>query len=155
MTGTPVLVDVHPDATEVIAATAAAARPREAGGLLLGWWDADRVVVRYAVEVPDPEATTNSWSRGEPQAQAALDAALHEHGHPWLGYVGDWHSHPAPCGASSQDVTSIRRASRQYCEPLVLLVHRADSTFDHVIAHRGRARHATVPIHSTEGTVAP
>ncbi|SHN88825.1 integrative and conjugative element protein, VC0181 family [Geodermatophilus obscurus] len=146
MTGTPVIVDVHPDATEVIAAAAAAAHPRETGGLLLGWWDAGHVVVRHAVEVPDPGATTNSWSRDEPQAQAALDAALDEHQHPWLGYVGDWHSHPAPCGASSQDVTSIRRASRQYTQPLVLLVHRADSTFDHVVAHRGCTRHATTPL---------
>lgn len=58
------------------------------------------------------------------------------------GYVGDWHSHPAACGASSQDVTSIRRASRQYTEPLVLLVHRSDGTLDHVVAHRGRRRRA-------------
>ena len=150
-----VVVDVHPDAAGLIAAAAAAAHPRETGGLLLGWWDTDRVVVRRAIEVPDPTATTNSWSRDEPQAQAALDAALHEHEHPWLGYVGDWHSHPAACGASSQDVTSIRRASQQYSEPLVLLVHRADRTFDHVIAHRGRPRPATIPAPSTEGTTSP
>lgn len=145
MTDISVMVDVHPDATKVIAAAAVAAHPRETGGLLLGWWDARYVVVRHAVEVPDPGATTNSWSRDEPQAQAALDTALAEHQHPWLGYVGDWHSHPAACGASSQDVTSIRRASRQYTEPLMLLVHRSDGTLDQVVAHRGRRRHAIPP----------
>ncbi|WP_448629549.1 Mov34/MPN/PAD-1 family protein [Cellulomonas soli] len=154
MTDSPVVVDVHPDVDEVIAAAAAAAHPRETGGLLLGWWNAHRVVVRHAVEVPDPGATTNSWSRDEPAAQAVLDAALAEHHHPWLGYVGDWHSHPAPCGASSQDVTSICRASRQYPEPLVLLVHRTDGALDHVVAHHGYLRAATAVPLPTEGTVA-
>ena len=91
----------------------------------------------------------------EPQAQAALDAALHEHEHPWLGYVGDWHSHPAPCGASSQDITSIRRASRQYPEPLVLLVHRADGALDYVVAHQGCPRAAASGPLRTEGTLTP
>ena len=154
MTDTPVVVDVHPEADEMIAVAAAAAHPRETGGLLLGWWDADRVVVRHAVEVPDPGATTSSWSRDEPTAQAVLDAVLAELHHPWLGYVGDWHSHPAPCGASSQDVTSIRRASRQYREPLVLLVYRADGARDHVVAQQGHLRAATAVPHPTEGTVA-
>lgn len=155
MRKTPVTVDVRPDATEVISAAAAAAYPRENGGLLLGWWDADRIVVRNAVEVPDPAATANSWSRHEPRAQAALDAALDAHRHPWLGYVGDWHSHPAACGASIQDVASIRRASRQYTEPLVLLVYRADGAFDHVVAHRGRTRRVGALISSTKGSGAP
>jgi proteasome lid subunit RPN8/RPN11 len=154
VTGAPVILDVHSDAIEVIATAAAAAHPRETGGLLLGWWDADRIVVRHAVEVPDPAATTNSWSRDEPRAQAVLDAFVGEHKHPWLGYVGDWHSHPTACGASSQDITVIRRASRQYSEPLALLVYRADRAFDHVVAHRGRARCATTALPATEGEVA-
>lgn len=153
MRDAPVVVDVHADATEVIALAAAAAYPRETGGLLLGWWDDGLVVVRHAVEVPDPGATTNSWSRDEPPAQAALDAALAEHHHPWLGYVGDWHSHPAPCGASRQDVTSIRRASRQYPEPLVLFVHRADGALEKVVAHQGHLRAVTAVPLPTEGTV--
>lgn len=154
MTSASIVVDLHPDAAKAIAAAAVAAHPRETGGLLLGWWDADQIVVRHVVEVSDPGATSNSWSRDQPGAQAALDATLHEHEHPWLGYVGDWHSHPAQCGASRQDVASIRRASKQYPEPLALLVHRLGGTFDYVIAHRGRRRSATVLVPSTEGTSA-
>lgn len=154
MRNTPVVVDMHSDAAEVITAAAATAHPRETGGLLLGWWAAGLVVVRHAVEVLDPSATTNSWSRDGTDAQAALDATLDEHQHLWLGYVGDWHSHPAPCGASRQDITSIRRASRQYTEPLVLLIYSADGVFHRVVAHRGHRRvAASVPL-STEGTVA-
>lgn len=136
-------IDVHADATRLIAAAAAAARPRETGGLLLGWWDGGRIAVRYAIEVTDSHATAGSWSRDELRAQAALDAALAEFDHPWLGYVGDWHSHPAPCGASAQDLVSIRRASRQYDQPLVLLIHRPDDAIETIGAHRGRQRDAT------------
>lgn len=150
MTHALIIVDVHPDAAQVVSNAAAAALPRETGGLLLGWWDASKIIVRHAVEVPDPRATTNSWSRDEPRAQAALDAALAAHQHPWLGYVGDWHSHPADCGASSQDVISIRRASRQYTQPLALLVHRADGAVDHVVVHRGHRRRATALLPTTE-----
>lgn len=147
MTGRQIIVDVHPDVAEAIMTGAGAAHPRETGGLLLGWWAPGRIVVRHGVEVPDPAATTNSWNRNQPQAQAVLDAVLDavlgKYQHPWLGYVGDWHSHPAACGVSSQDVTSIRRASWQYTEPLVLLVHRADGTVEQVVAHRGRTRRVT------------
>lgn len=153
MTKPGFVVEVHPDATKVVADSAAESHPRETGGLLLGWWEVGRVMVRHAIEVPDPDATTTSWSRDEPRAQAFLDAALDEHHHPWLGYVGDWHSHPAPCGASRQDVTSIRRASKQYLEPLVLLVHRVDGTLDHVVAHQGHPQTATAILLLTEGTV--
>jgi proteasome lid subunit RPN8/RPN11 len=155
MTRAPLTVDVHSDATLPIAAAASAAHPRETGGLLLGWWDVGLVVVRYAVEICDPDATTTSWSRDQPRAQAALEAALDELEHPWLGYVGDWHTHPAACGASSQDEASIRRASHQYNHPLVLLVHRTDGVVDLVAAHGGRrvpARHLT---DTTRGSVGP
>lgn len=144
-------VDVHADAMTAIAAAAAAAHPRETGGILLGWWDDGRVAVRHAVEVPDPHATMNSWSRDELHAQDALDTALAEYQHPWLGYVGDWHSHPAACGASGQDLASIRRASRQYEQPLVLLIRRADSVVETIAARRGRQRQATLLTTTKEG----
>jgi hypothetical protein len=110
--------------------------------------------VRHALEVPDPDATANSWSRDELRAQAALDAALAEYQHPWLGYVGDWHSHPIACGASGQDLASIRRASGQYDQPLVLLIHRADGVVETIGASRGRQRQATL-LTTTEGPGGP
>lgn len=155
MRQSPLAVAVHADVTTGIAAAAASAHPRETGGLLLGWWDDGRVAVRHAVEVPDPHATTSSWSRDELRAQAALDTALAEYQHPWLGYVGDWHSHPAACGASGQDLVSIRRASRQYEQPLVLLIHRADGVFETIGACRGHRRQAILLITAPEGAGTP
>lgn len=142
MRRTPVPVHLYSDAGAALAEAASVAHPRETGGLLLGWWDDGCVVVRDAIEVVDPAATSNSWSRDADVAQRALDAALAGHEHPWLGYVGDWHSHPAPCGPSAQDRRAIRNASRQYTQPLVLLIQRTDGTLDIDAAHRGRRRRA-------------
>ncbi|RKT53561.1 Mov34/MPN/PAD-1 family protein [Saccharothrix australiensis] len=143
--------EVHADAATTISELASAAHPRETGGLLLGWWVSGRVVIRYAIEVPDPNATTNSWSRDESSAQAALDMALAEHEHPWLGYVGDWHSHPAGHGTSGQDLTSIRRASIAYEQPLVLVVHRTDGLIEITVAHRGAHPTTRAPTAARQG----
>jgi proteasome lid subunit RPN8/RPN11 len=136
----PVQISLSGRARSVVDSAAAHAHPRETGGILIGWWDNPAVHVELAVEVPDPGATGHGWTRHEGAAQQALDEALRTAEHPWLGYVGDWHSHPAACGASRDDVSAIRRASRQYDHPLVLLVHRVDGTLDMRAARIGRAR---------------
>ena len=134
----PVTARVHPIAAATIATASAAAAPAETGGILLGWWDGGLVVIRHAMEVPDADATTTGWTRNEQRAQIVLAAALAEHAHPWLGYVGDWHTHPAPCGPSRQDERSIRRASRGYAMPLLLLVYRSDQRLEARAARGGR-----------------
>ncbi|WP_422738094.1 Mov34/MPN/PAD-1 family protein [Micromonospora sp. WMMD729] len=139
MTG-PVPVVIHSDARQTISEAAGRAAPLEAGGLLLGWWDSDRVIVRSAVEVVDPAASGTSWIRRENLAQQALDRAIATLGHPWMGYVGDWHSHPAPCEASAQDLKSIRSASRAYPQPLLLIVHSSGGVLDIRAARRGRSQ---------------
>ncbi|WP_327640858.1 Mov34/MPN/PAD-1 family protein [Kribbella sp. NBC_00482] len=116
---------------------ATAAAPRETGGLLLGWWDDDALVVRHAVEAPDRQASRSSWNRRPGVAKRALNIALQELDHPLLGYIGDWHSHPEVCGASGRDTQSLAATSLQYADPLVLLVHLPDRTLDVRAAHRG------------------
>src|SRR5918994_1733126 len=100
MTRRVVSVRVASNVIELIAKQASWAAPKETGGLLLGWWDNTTVVVSHAVEVLDSEATNNSWTRREAAAQNVLDNALRDLSHPWLGYVGDWHSHPGTLDAS-------------------------------------------------------
>lgn len=107
-------------AAELATTFAAASLPIEAGGLLLGWWEPGIVVLKDAVEVADPNATIDAWSRRQEVAQKRLDEATAEHAHPWLGYVGDWHSHPKSCPPSSTDIltitaTSYNSASRSCC----------------------------------------
>ncbi|MEU6815546.1 Mov34/MPN/PAD-1 family protein [Streptomyces sp. NPDC046860] len=129
---------LHPNVLDVIRAAAVASGRTETGGLLLGWWERDALVARYAIEVPDPDATTSSWTRARHRAQNALDRALADLDHPWLGYVGDWHTHPALCGPSSQDEQSICNASLGYSQPLLLLVHCADEAIKARSAARGQ-----------------
>lgn len=136
----PVQIGLSRHALSVVERAAARAHPWETGGILLGWWEEPAVLVELAVEVPDPGATGHSWTRHERAAQRALDEAVRAAEHPWLGYVGDWHTHPAACGVSPDDVSAIRRASRQYGRPLVLLVHLAGGAFDTRAARAGRSR---------------
>ncbi len=137
-------VILHAEVSSSITAAAAAANEVETGGLLLGWWEAGNIVARYAIEVADPDATTSSWTRDEERAQQALEGALFDLSHPWLGYIGDWHTHPARCGPSNQDEDSIRQASRGYEQPLLLLVHRADDQIEARVAHQGYIRTLTL-----------
>jgi proteasome lid subunit RPN8/RPN11 len=125
-------------------AAATAAAPKETGGVLLGWWDGDTVVIRHAVEAPDRRATRTSWVRRPRVARRVMRAALAEFDHPLLGYVGDWHIHPALCDASARDVQSITDTSRQYDDPLVLLVQMPDGSIDVRCADAGRPRPATL-----------
>jgi hypothetical protein len=39
-----------------------------------------------------------------------------------LGYVGEWHSHPAPLGASTQDLEELTRISQGTGQPIALIV---------------------------------
>jgi integrative and conjugative element protein (TIGR02256 family) len=142
----PVRVTVAATAADLIARWARQAAPNETGGLLLGWWEGTAVVVAHAVEVPDPDATSSRWTRHEDTAQAALDAALRDPNHPWLGYVGDWHSHPAPMDPSPTDELALWHASSHYPQPLALLVHQPDGHLDLRVAHQGRSRLARLDL---------
>jgi integrative and conjugative element protein (TIGR02256 family) len=136
----PIEILLHPTIAKTLGAAAEAAEPQETGGILLGWWDAECPVIRNAVEVSDPASTRTSWTRHETTTQAALEKARAVLEHPWLGYVGDWHTHPEPCGASAQDQKSISEASRSYPHPLVLIVHQPGGDLDLLVAHRGKIR---------------
>lgn len=117
---------------------AQSAHPRETGGLLLGWWEAGMPHVHSAVEVSDPDAGRTHWTRHEQAAAHALETALARSAEPGLGYVGEWHSHPANVGPSSVDLRELRTISKQYPHPLVLAVVRRQGTIETRIASRGR-----------------
>lgn len=137
-------VSLHPSVPPALTATARRSEPKETGGLLIGWIDGAAIVVRHVLEVPDPDATQASWTRSETRANEALTAFLAKAEHPWLGYVGDWHAHPAPVGPSQTDKRSLKKDSRVMRQPLVLIVHRSDETLDVLTARRGIAVRTTL-----------
>lgn len=104
-------------------AAASAAAPRETGGILLGHRLAADVVVERALEIPDPSATSSSYVRSHARAQSALNLELRRPDAPrQRGYVGEWHSHPAPCDASRQDKREVVEISRLSSGPVLLVV---------------------------------
>lgn len=119
---------------------AESAHPSETGGLLLGWWENGVIVVDGAVEVKDLSATGNSWTRYQDQAQAVLDSALAAGNNKNLGYIGDWHCHPASVGASSTDLASLRHVSKQYDSPIALIVRLPGNELNLYAAHKGKIR---------------
>lgn len=110
----------------------------EVGGLLLGHWQDSDIIVDCVVEVADPDATYSSWSRNEKRAQTELENLLKTDDLNLRGYVGDWHTHPKMMKASSTDIASLKHASRQYKEPVVMVVRLPDDSFDIHVAINGR-----------------
>jgi integrative and conjugative element protein (TIGR02256 family) len=100
--------------------------PCETGGILIGYRTGDDVVIERTLEIPDSAATAFSYRRDHAMAQRALELQL-ESAQAHLGYVGEWHSHPAPAGASGQDVREIAAISRLSAHPVALLVLRKDA----------------------------
>jgi integrative and conjugative element protein (TIGR02256 family) len=133
-----VVIQIRPAAAAKMHSIASNAMPRETGGLLLGWWNGHNVVIEDSTEVVDLKATSSSWVRHEHEAQERLDTALAESSASPIGYVGDWHSHPAVQGASTTDLASLRQASVQYKHPLVLAVRLPNNTLEFHAAKGGK-----------------
>lgn len=146
---TPELL-VEQQAWDAMVAAAGADAMRETGGVLLGWRHDRGVYVQAAVQVPDARARHTLYRRRHRPAAEVLEAALVDlpAGSP-VGYVGEWHSHPAPTGPSWVDRREMRRISKQRTDAVGLLVcaydaHSRTWTPAGLVARRGRAEPADV-----------
>lgn len=133
-----VVIRINDSAMTTINTASEGSAPNETGGLLLGWWEDGTIVIADAVEVVDTAASGTSWIRRETLAQTTLNRFLANRQNDRLGYVGDWHSHPAPVGASGTDLTSLSRASLQYERPLAMVVRLSDGSTDVRAAGKGK-----------------
>ena len=84
------------------------ASPVEAGGLLLGVRVADEPWIVGVVRVSGP---ASSASYEIPQGATSVAMAAARETDPRLGYLGDWHSHPADVDPSRQDFRTLRGLS--------------------------------------------
>lgn len=97
--------------------------PDELGGILVGWWEGDNVaVIRGLLPVPDHRAGHAHYQRRHSLAQETLDDYLRAGADSSSGYVGEWHSHPAPQPPSSIDRRALSDIVRQERRRAVLLV---------------------------------
>jgi proteasome lid subunit RPN8/RPN11 len=112
-------------ARDMITAAAATAHPNETGGVLLGVLTRDRPWITTAAEIPHAGATGTYYELRGGAAPAMVDAMTPVD--PRLGYLGEWHSHPADVGPSSLDAQSMRDIAADTtagCEHPVLIIAR-------------------------------
>ena len=94
------------EAENTIREAACRSDPDEAGGVLVGVLVGRRPWVTEAIEVPSIHPSGNRYEiSGEDRVKAvsrARDADAR------LGYLGEWHSHPADVGPSSTDLGEMK-----------------------------------------------
>lgn len=127
---------ISEDAVWHMTTAAAASHPVETGGVLIGVFVDGEPWVTHAVEIPSSDRGRNHYRIPGGATHPAVKAARKADGR--LGYLGDWHSHPADSGPSTTDLASLafisyRRPRRP--NPTTIVVRRRDD--DYVLdAHR-------------------
>lgn len=111
------------------------ASTNELGGILVGWWEgASRACVVDLLLVPDETAARSHYTRRHLSAQKLLDTYRLGQTEPRIGYIGEWHSHPAPQPPSSVDRAALGAIVRQSRKQVAMIVLAADIT-GRVTAH--------------------
>jgi proteasome lid subunit RPN8/RPN11 len=115
---------------EALRRSAEKARPLETGGILVGVLRDGEPWITSAVEVIDERRTSASFVIPYGVTPIAVEAAMEHDGR--VGYVGDWHSHPANVAASPTDKATLRREARRKTRPrklpAILIVVRDTDT---------------------------
>jgi len=95
--------------------------PLETGGVLLGFRIPGSVVITRALVVPDPRSSHHSYVRRRHRAQHLMSTASADF-LPVVGYVGEWHTHPADAPPSRTDRRALVATARLATGPVALLV---------------------------------
>lgn len=114
------------DAGDLMLRAATAACPNETGGILVGVRVRRRPWITHAVAIPSKNGGAGHYTLEGHARQSAVDtirAVDHR-----VGYVGEWHSHPADVPPSRQDLRAIARLSHdpgaECPHPVLILVRR-------------------------------
>ena len=161
MTRQPARIELRHEAHEVIAAATAKSLPTETGGILLGYHESNTIVVTNALTIGSDRASTNQYVRDDVKANNLLKDFLADRAaDDPTGYVGEWHSHPAPAGPSPKDVSALRTIAKTSDVPIALVVRSTSLTapFHGVTAQRqrlGRITSGNVPVISPQPRFQP
>lgn len=97
------------EAFAAITNAASAAHPLETGGVLVGVYVDGRPWVTQAVEIPTSDRGRSHYRIPAGTTQPAVKASRAADSR--LGYLGDWHSHPADAEPSTIDLASLAMVS--------------------------------------------
>jgi integrative and conjugative element protein (TIGR02256 family) len=126
------LITVEEPAWREALAAASVNPMRETGGILLGWRSPDGIHVTSMLQVLDRRAGHTFYRRRKAPAEVLLQSALAKLAPTSpVGWVGEWHTHPAPVGPSWQDRRQMRRIAKKASGPLALLVWAHDAVAKH------------------------
>jgi hypothetical protein len=116
-------------AAAAITQTGMAAHPRETGGVLVGvHTHGSRPWITHAVELPSKKATGSFYEVPAGARRKAIARLRRQDRR--LGYLGEWHVHPADVEPSSTDTDTMSRLAADPeagCKRPVLLVARLTS----------------------------
>lgn len=119
--------------------------PFETGGILAGFRSENQVVITRASVVQDPRSGSTTYKLTASSATNAL-AKLKADAPEVVGYVGDWHTHPADAPPSHLDRASMTKVARSSSDIIALLVLTySDSQFNRVHALLSQSTHAGRP----------
>ncbi len=112
------------EAKELLLVASAASHPLETGGIVAGVFVEGRPWITHVKEIPSRVSGHSSYVLPAGKTSPAV-AALRA-SDPRVGYLGDWHSHPANVGASSLDFRTLRQSSqaKDVRAPLLVVVRR-------------------------------
>ena len=113
-------------ASTAILEAAAFAHPCETGGLLLGVYQDSRPWVTHALVIPSAKASPSHYELPAGVTHALVDCARRVDGR--LGYLGEWHSHPADLGPSQTDARTMRQLPPFRRRSPLLLLARGGQT---------------------------
>lgn len=113
-------IKISESALEVIRRASAESWPTETGGILVGVETSEVMWVTKAIEVASTNRGTHSYRLPADVTPGLIEAARTVDAR--LGYLGDWHSHPALMHASSTDRRTMQRLARIFRRPQILLV---------------------------------
>lgn len=120
------------EASRSIVEASGSAHPKETGGVLLGVLTGRRPWITAAVEIPSAENTGHSFVlRGSDRARE-VDRARRADAR--IGYLGEWHSHPADAGPSGKDISSMLELASdplsQCSRPVLLIARRTERGYE-------------------------
>lgn len=95
--------------------------PRETGGIVLGFRVPEAIVVTRAIPVSDPDSSGHRYTRQRRRAQHLMRSITAETPSV-VGYVGEWHTHPANAAPSRTDRQTLASIARVAAGPVGLLV---------------------------------
>lgn len=129
MTASPRLL-LTESARTAMTTAAARAHPYETGGILVGVQADGQPWVTAAIEIDSGDSGRNHyWIPAGATHAAVMSARATDHR---LGYLGDWHTHPADLGPSTTDLTTLAVISPTHprrANPTQIVVRRTPTGY--------------------------